>query len=208
MTEQATDQVTITGAAPSVQAAGGYFAPLSDHAGRLSAADRAELVDLVFRFEWCFDTRQYDVLTDMLTADAVVDHVWGYREGRDQFVALLRDWEHANSGLRHQSTNLVVWGEPDGTAAAMSYMFAATMTGPLTGDDAGPAFQRPAGHGLVTDRFRREPDGIWRMTRRTIDQMYVDPVFLPNEQARRWFVLSAAERMNAPDKPPGWLPPA
>ena len=36
--------------------------------------------------------------------DFVLDHVWGYAEGRDSAIALLRDYLIANIGLRHQST--------------------------------------------------------------------------------------------------------
>ncbi|MGW4123193.1 hypothetical protein [Nocardia sp. NPDC004711] len=46
------------------------------------------------------------------------------------------------------------------------------------------------------------------MTRRTIDQMYITKDFLPDEGARSWFALSAAERFASPDKPAGWLPPS
>jgi len=55
---------------------------------------------------------------------------------------------------------------------------------------SGPVFKGAAGHG--TDRFRKGADGVWRMTRRTIDQMYVDAAFLPSEEQRRRYVLTAA----------------
>ncbi|WIM92808.1 nuclear transport factor 2 family protein [Actinoplanes oblitus] len=168
------------------------------------------MADLVLRFEWCYDTRNYQALEDMLTEDAVMDHVWGYREGRSAVLTMLREWEYANAGLRHQGINLVVWGEPDGTAGAMSFLYGVTMRGPITGGSAGegPVFERPAGHGLVTDRFRRGSDGIWRMTRRTIDQMYLDAEFVPDAAVREWFALSAEQRQAYPDKPAGWLPDA
>lgn len=190
---------------PAVATTSGYFAPLAQQVGRLSAEDRLAIADLVLRFEWCFDSRDYVALADMLTDDAVIDHIWGYREGRDAVIQLLVEWEHANVGLRHQGTNLVVWAEDDRTAAAHSYLVGITMTGPLTDDSAAPEYRQVAGHGLVTDRFRREQDGIWRMTRRTIEQMYIAPDYLPDEQARRWFAQTADERMRSADKPAGWL---
>lgn len=192
----------------SIIPAAGYYRRLDEQAGQLTADDRLALTDLVLRFEWCYDRRDYDALGDMLTQDAVIDHVWGYREGRAAFLQLLRDWEYANRGLRHQGINLVVWPEPDGTAGAQSYLFGVTVVGAASGKgEAVPSFGGPAGHGLVTDRFRKDDAGLWRMTRRTIDQMYVSPAFLPNDDARRWFALSADERLASVERPPGWDAP-
>ncbi len=49
--------------------------------GRFTAEDRLDIADLVTRFEWCYDPRNINALTDMLTEGAVIDHVWGYAEG-------------------------------------------------------------------------------------------------------------------------------
>jgi len=44
------------------------------------------------------------------------------------------------------------------------------------------------------------------MSRRTVDQMYLDAEFVPDAVVRRWFPLPAEERQVFPDKPAGWLP--
>lgn len=180
---------------PSVKIPQSYFAPVAELRRRLSPVDYLDITDLVVRFEWCFDTRNFDALADMITEDFIVDHVWGYAEGRDACIQLLRENLLGCIGLRHQATNLTVWGEPDGTAVACSYIL-----GVVVGDAEdncrvhGPVYRGAAGHGLVTDRFKRGGDDIWRMTRRTIDQMYTDPGFLSNEEKRRSFALDADAR--------------
>ncbi|MFJ9371339.1 nuclear transport factor 2 family protein [Nocardia sp. NPDC101769] len=193
-------------AAPSIDPEPGYYTPLAEQQRVLSAEDRLDITDLVFRFEWCFDRRDYVSLTDMFTEDVVIDHMWGYREGREAALTLLREWEHANAGLRHQGTNLVIWAEDADNARAQSYLTGIVMSGPLTADSQAPALGRIVGHGLVTDRFRRCDDGLWRMTRRTIEQMYIDPEYLADEDARRWFALSAEQRRATNPRPAGWDP--
>ncbi|GAB2554221.1 hypothetical protein GCM10027167_71680 [Nocardia heshunensis] len=165
-----------------------------------------DIADLVCRFDWCFDRRHFAGLADMFTDDVVIDHLWGRRRGRQAVVALLRQWQHANLGVRHESTNTVVWADDPDTARAQSYLTERVVTGPAGGDGRAPALGPVVGHGLVTDRFRRGTDGIWRMSRRTVDQMYFTPGYLGDEDARRWFALSARQRHITTDRPEGWDP--
>jgi hypothetical protein len=62
----------------SVHASPTYFVPLSQLRTRLSPTDRLDVADLVTRFEWCYDTRNFEALVDMLTPDCILDDVWGY----------------------------------------------------------------------------------------------------------------------------------
>ncbi|WP_433234465.1 nuclear transport factor 2 family protein [Actinomadura nitritigenes] len=167
----------------------GYFAPLEKVQTGLCADDQLACLNLVARFEWCFDSRDFDALREMLTEDFVLDHVWGYREGREAAIALLREKLPINDGLRHASLNPTVHAEEDGTATALSYLL-----GVLVGED-GDGPQRPiiAGEGLRVDRFRKE-DGLWRMTACTVDQMWVHSSFPIPDAERAHYRLDAASR--------------
>ncbi|MEV5705045.1 nuclear transport factor 2 family protein [Actinoallomurus sp. NPDC052274] len=170
----------------------GYFGSWEKIQTSLSADDQLACLNLVARFEWCFDARNFDALAGMLTDDFVLDHVWGYREGRDAALALLREKLPINDGLRHASLNPTVYGEEDGTAVALSYLL-----GVLVGEDAGGP-QRPiiAGEGVRVDRFRKE-NGVWRMTACAVDQMWVHSSFPIPDAERAHYRLNAAERPTA-----------
>lgn len=166
-----------------------YFGPWEKIQNSLSADDQLACLNLVARFEWCFDARNFGALSDMLTDDFVLDHVWGYRRGREAALALLRENLPINDGLRHASLNPTVYSEQEGSAVALSYLF-----GVLVGDDAdGP--QRPiiAGEGVRVDRFRKQ-NGVWRMTACTVDQMWVHSSFPIPDAERTHYRLDAANR--------------
>ena len=166
-----------------------YFTPLEELQGRLSTQDQLDCLALVARFEWCFDSRRFDALADMLTEDMVLDHVWGYAAGRHAAVALLQANVAINDGLRHASLNPTVYGEPDGTATALSYL-----AGVLVGDDtAGQARPLIGGHGMRIDRFRRD-NGLWRMSGCVVDQMYAHSSFPITGDERARYRLTADQR--------------
>lgn len=167
----------------------GYFAPLAQVQTGLSADDQLACLNLVARFEWCFDGRRFDALEEMLTEDFVLDHVWGHREGRAASISLLREKLPINDGLRHASLNPTVYGEPDGTATALSYLL-----GILVGEDGtGPRRPLIAGEGLRVDRFRKQ-DGIWRMSSCTVDQMWVHSSFPIAAEEREHYRKKATAR--------------
>jgi SnoaL-like domain len=169
-----------------------YFGPWEKIQNSLSADDQLACLSLVARFEWCFDARNFEALSDMLTEDFVLDHVWGYREGREEALELLREKLPLNDGLRHASLNPTVYAESDGVAVALSYLF-----GVLVGQD-GDGPQRPiiAGQGVRTDRFRKD-GGVWRMSACTVDQMWVHSSFPVPDPERAHYRLDASERPRA-----------
>ena len=57
---------------------------------KLSADDKFAILDVSLRFEWCFDSQNMDELENLLTDDMVLDHFWGYREGKKAVMELLR----------------------------------------------------------------------------------------------------------------------
>ena len=144
----------------------------------LSANDKFAILDVSLRFEWSFDSQHMDQLAELLTDDMVLDHFWGYAEGKAAVMKLLRSNVPATRGIRHQSTNAVLVPNPDGSVSVFSYLFAVLVAN-------GKGLPAIAGHALVTDVIRRDGDQ-WRIARRTFEQMRTPEGYLSPEVEERW----------------------
>ena len=128
----------------------------------LSTDDRLAIAEIIARYCWAIDQRDWTGFTDMFTEDCRLDfgNVMGVFEGADG----LRNFATTMSGLdllmRHYTTNVVIEG--DGSRArARSYVLA------LTGSGAG----RSQATGRYEDDFVKV-DGRWRIrTRRAVIEL-------------------------------------
>ena len=144
----------------------------------LSANDKFAILDVSLRFEWCFDSQHMDRLAELLTDDMVLDHFWGYREGKEGVMELLRANVPTTRGIRHQSTNAVLVPNADGSVSVFSYLFAVLVAN-------GKTLPAIAGHALVTDVIRKDGDR-WKIARRTFEQMRTPDGYLSPEVEAIW----------------------
>ena len=152
---------------------------------KLSAEDKWAILDVSLRFEWCFDSQHMDELSELLTEDMVLDHFWGYREGKKEVMKLLRANVPTTRGIRHQSTNAVLVPNADGSVSVFSYLFAMIVAN-------APEVPGIAGHALVTDVIRKDGDR-WKISRRTFEQMRTPAGYLSVDMEKVW-QATAAER--------------
>lgn len=162
---------------------------LSAGANGVSASDVLEILDAVARFEWSFDARRFDALSDLLTDDVVCDHIFGLRSGKAQVMDMLQNVIPYH-GLRHQSTNATVFIDSDGSPAALSYLVVVQVSTESGANDPFPLIIADA---LVTDTMRRV-DGRWKIAKRTFEQMKVTKQYLPDDATRIGFEATAVER--------------
>ena len=156
---------------------------------KLSAEDRLDILDCTNRFEWAFDARRMDELSALLTDDVIIDHVFGYREGKRAVMEMMRGMV-TSTGLRHQATNASIFVDDDGQICVLSYLFVISV------EAATPQAAPPPsilGHALVTDVVRREGNA-WKIARRTFEQMSVPESYLPDASARRALEVTASQR--------------
>ena len=149
----------------------------------LSADDKFAIIDVSLRFEWCFDAQQMDKLSELLTDDVVLDHCWGFREGKKAVMQLLQANVPTTRGIRHQSTNAVLVPNADGSVSVFAYLFAVVVAN---------AKELPsiAGHALVTDVLRK--DGLcWKICRKTFEQMRTPEGYLTPVVEKMWQATAA-----------------
>lgn len=152
----------------------------------LSAEDQLEIMGLVYRFELANDSRRFDALANILTDDMVVDHIWGYRQGKQAVLDLLKEHAPETPGYRHQATNVVLFPNDDGSVTALSFLFVVATV-------SSPPGQLSIGHAVVTDVARRV-DGVWKIARRTFEQMALLGASVPDEATRAYLALTAQAR--------------
>jgi 3-phenylpropionate/cinnamic acid dioxygenase small subunit len=125
-------------------------------------SDRAEIHDVVVRYGWAIDTKDWDLLDTCFTADAYVDYS-SNPGGKEGPYAQIRSWlEKMMSAFpvtQHLMSNIEV--QLDGDRATARTMVtnpqgAATREGPLHFFFVG---------GRYDDEFVRTPDG-WRIAKR------------------------------------------
>lgn len=82
---------------------------------KLSADDRAEIVELFARYAWAGDTGDVESYVALFTPDGVFDGVAGYYEGREGFVELVESMVKGprSKGLQHWVSNSVFDGGGD-----------------------------------------------------------------------------------------------
>lgn len=156
---------------------------------KLSAEDRLDILDLVYMFEWAFDSRRFDALSEILTDNVVIDHIFGYREGKEAALEMLRAQVTSN-GLRHQATNPIVFVNERGEVSVLSYLFVMKVVNESSENYSLPA---PLAHALVTDVMRKD-NGRWKLARRTFEQMRVPEAFMPASQQRQVLEPAASQR--------------
>ena len=155
-----------------------------------SADDTLAMLELINRFEWCFDARRLDVLEGLLTHDVVIDHLFGLASNKAEAMRMLCDVVPFR-GIRHQATNATVFTNDAGEPCVLSYLMVVQ-----THDDAGKAtdqLPRVLAHALVTDRMRRTAVG-WRIAGRTFEQMMLTRDYVPTEDGWRKLQQTAADR--------------
>ena len=104
---------------------------MSQLSPQLSSADRLEIAELLARYCWAIDQRDWNGFTDLFTDDCRLDFgdVMGVFEGRAGIERFTGVMQGLDLFMRHYTTNLVVEG--DGTdAQARSYVLAFTGGGP------------------------------------------------------------------------------
>lgn len=162
---------------------------LSKEKLNLSAEDRLDVLDLVYMFEWAFDSRRFDALSEILTDDVVIDHIFGYREGKEAALEILRSQVTSN-GLRHQATNPIIFMNEQGEVSVLSYLFVIKVV-----NESAENYPLPANlaHAVVTDVMRQE-NGRWKLARRTFEQMRVPENFMSAPQQRLHLEPAASQR--------------
>jgi len=132
----------------------------------LAAADRAEIGDLLARYCFALDGRDWEALRDVFAADAGITYSGGrVSTGIDQIVTFMRTTASAVAVTQHLlHTSLVRATGPD-TAAGRTH---------VTAHHVGYDVALPAAEALTytvtgtyDDRFTRTPAG-WRISERTL----------------------------------------
>ncbi len=123
------------------------------------ARDRIEIDDLLVRYSTAIDTKHFDLLDDVFTADADCDYevVGGFRGDRAAFKAWLTEVMGFFEFHMHYVTNRAVVLDGD-TATAVSYLYNPSV---LIGGDGAVLDEG----GRYHDTLVRTPDG-WRIASR------------------------------------------
>jgi uncharacterized protein (TIGR02246 family) len=132
----------------------------------LAPADRAAIDDLLARYCFAIDLRDWEGLRDVFGADAVITYS-GPRvsSGIDEIVAFFRTATAAVAATQHLLHTSRVWATGPDAAAGLTH---------VTAHHVGHGTAMPAPEaatytvtGSYDDRFARTPGG-WRITRRTL----------------------------------------
>ena len=158
----------------------------------LPATDKLEITEKLHLLELIFDTRRYDVMDAILTEDFVFDHALAKRLDRDSFKQLWQ--ENAPvllDGIRHQLNNVLVYGNPDGTATAVAYLNVLKFA--MAADTEKSDTPSLLAHAVQVVQFRQE-NGVWKLASLTIDQMAVSDLFGLDEATQQYFATLAGDR--------------
>ncbi len=132
----------------------------------LAPPDRAEIDDLLARYCFAIDSRDWDGLREVFAARAVITYS-GPRvsTGIDEIVAFFRTAASAAAATQHLLHTSRVWATGPDAAAGLSH---------VTAHHVGHVAAMPASAaatytvtGSYDDLFARTPEG-WRITRRTL----------------------------------------
>lgn len=106
-------------------------------------------------------------------------------------MAMLRD-KVPFRGVRHEAANPVLFINDEGEPSVLSFLTVVQVHDP---DDAVmKTLPRVLDHALVTDVMRKGEDGVWRVARRTFEQMIRAYDRDPDEAGWRQFQKTAAQR--------------
>jgi uncharacterized protein (TIGR02246 family) len=134
--------------------------------GLLAPADRAEIDDLLARYCFAIDLRDWEGLREVFAHDAVITYS-GPRvsTGISEIVAFFRATASAVATTQHLLHTSRVWATGPDTAEGLSHV-----TAHHVGDGVALPAPEAATYtvtGTYDDRFTRTPEG-WRITRRTL----------------------------------------
>lgn len=183
---------TLTQTRLSTQLPDAVFDQYATATAALPAADKLEIIEKLHLLELIFDTRRYDVMDAILTEDFVFDHALAKRLDRDSFKQLWQD--NASillDGIRHQLNNVLVYGNPDGTATAVAYLNVLKFAVTPNADKIDTP--RLLAHAVQVAQLRQE-NGAWKLASLTIDQMVVSDLFGLDEASQHYFAALAGER--------------
>jgi hypothetical protein len=170
----------------------GLFASRSYPEQRLPSEDRREIMDTARLLDYALDARRFDVISEMLTEDAVYDHPMGMAKGKENVLALLIKSEaEILDGVRHQISDIVVYGDMTGHATAVSTLEIFKFCDPDPEvDDRCPFL---VGHGIIVQSFRKE-QALWRISSICLDQLAVSKEWIKDAALREKFAKKSGER--------------
>ena len=121
---------------------------------QLSTEDRLQITELMARYCWAIDQRNWDGFLDLFTDDCRLDfgNVMGVFEGRTGIERFTTTMSGLDLLMRHYTTNLIVEGD-GAEARARSYVLA--LTGPT----------RNVATGRYEDRLAKQA-GCWSIRER------------------------------------------
>jgi hypothetical protein len=158
----------------------------------LAPDDAMAVHELVTRVYLAEDSRDYDALRAIFTADAVHAHaLYGTVVGGPAIAEFVRSSPQGFDGIRHHAYNIVTRSTGANRAEALSYVMPVRLF-PQAGQAAGDA-PRILGHGVVRDELVKQ-DGAWRIARRTYDQFSVWPGAVGGDAAILARAARAVER--------------
>lgn len=163
----------------------------SGEADILSAGDRLDMIDLLSTVAWCIDAADFTVLATITTEDFVYDHPLGVVRGRDQFIEFLKANSERFAGCRTTNISHLVRSVDLSNSIVASHIIITKVCDAQ--GKVGADLPGIVGHGMCTDDLRKEKE-IWKMARRTIDQMSLAESLAADAATRSLFSLTAAER--------------
>ena len=139
---------------------------MSGPAAVLAAPDRAEIDDLLARYCFAIDRRDWNGLRRVFAPDAVITYS-GPRTaaGIDEIVAFFAETASVAAATQHLLHTSRVWATGPDTAAGLTHV-----TAHHVGHGAAMPAPQAATYtvtGSYDDRFARMPEG-WRIARRTL----------------------------------------
>jgi hypothetical protein len=134
--------------------------------------DRLDIIDVLHRYMYAVDRRDWELLGTCFTEDATVDFsgAGGPNAGAAELVAWLADTMGLFAMTQHTVSNVLI--EVSGDEATGQAYFSNPMT---IAHDGGPNDLLFSG-GAYDDRFRRTPQG-WRIAARRAQLTFIEGPF-------------------------------